>query len=262
MTIIDVQAKEIVDIFFKTAYSKAGKDRLRRYFNYYGYLEGTPVIERSADDTYRLITLPENYEFYLLNASEAKFKVNLKTFPSDIERYLEVLKQLFDGKSSSTFNDKYIILQNLLSTLTDKEISKNTKISISEIRKFIFPEDKYKIYLESSLKHGVRTTMAAVVSYLKKSPYIMEITNTYILNFVLFGKADLVRLSNYKWDIVRTILEGIKWNYSNLNVEQQILIFNEILTDGWTVLIDYFNSRCDELINNSDDNHESSFFEH
>jgi hypothetical protein len=263
MNIIDVQANEIVDIFFETTYSQAGKERLRRYFEYYGYLEGIPVIERRNNDTYRLITLPENYEFYKLNASKVQFKAKLKTFQSDDERYLEVLKQLFDGKSNSNFNDKYIILQNLLFTLTDKEISEKIKLPISRIREFIFTDDKYKIYLEKSLKHGVRTNMEAVVSYLKKSPYIKEKTSIYILNFVIFGQDDLVRMSKYKWDIARTILEGVKWNYKNLTVAQQILIFNDIIKDGWTVLIDYFNTRCAELNSDNDSGEEDCpFFEH
>lgn len=140
MTYIQVSANQISDSFFETEYSKVGKVRLKRYFAYFKHIEGIPVIEETADNTYRLITLHENYEFFKTYYRDYTFTAHLKSFSSDTERYLELLKHLFDGNATSKFNDKHTIIQFLLISLSDNEISKRVNIPISEIRKHIFKD--------------------------------------------------------------------------------------------------------------------------
>jgi hypothetical protein len=249
MNIIEVKATQINGIFFETTYNKAGGERLRRSFDYYRYVESYPIIERTSKNTFRLITHQENYEFYKRYQKDTPFKAHLKKFKNDEERYLELLKQLCDGKAKSFFNDKYIILKNLLLSMTEKEISQAIKLPISEIRKNTINEDEYKPYLEKAVHYGVRTTMVSVVSYFKKSPYIKEKARNFILNLTLNNQKGLLKLTKSKWDITRSILEGIKAKYRQLNEEQQEQILHEIIRDGWTVLIDHFHSRCMQILN-------------
>jgi hypothetical protein len=246
MPFIEVTASKITGIFFQTTNSKAGQKRIERYYDYYGYLEGLPVIEQITKDTYRLITIQENFVYYK-NFPETKFNAALKTFACDTDRYLELLKQLFDGKAMSYFNDKHLIIQKLLLSLSEREISKKINIPVSEIRRFIFKKDQYKIYLEKSFELGVRTTMQSAVNFLRKSTFIKEESQVYILHFVLYGQDGLFRLTNHKWDILKTILEGIYEKFDVLTAKNQKRLIYEIVRDGWTVLIDYFNKRCDDL---------------
>jgi hypothetical protein len=183
---------------------------------------------------------------------DTPFKAHLKKFKNDNERYLELLKQLCDGKAKSFFNDKYIILKNLLLTMTEKEISEAINLPISEIRKNTVNDDEYKPYLEKAVHYGVRTTMVSVVTYLKKSPYIKEKARNFILNLTLNNQKRLLKLTKSKWDITRSILEGIKTKYGVLNEEQQEQLLYEIIRDGWTVLIDHFQTRCMQILNHTE----------
>ncbi|WP_085522679.1 winged helix-turn-helix domain-containing protein [Tuberibacillus sp. Marseille-P3662] len=248
MSDIRIKASQIKEIFFPSSFP-GNKAKLKRFYEYYKHLEGYPVIEKIRGNTYRLITYYENYLFYKANYPNTFFECQLKSFNNDIERYLEVLKQLFDGKATSSFADRYDIIQRLtLRGLTANDISKRINVPRPNINQHIYSNDKYKHYRERALVMRVKTTMDAVVSYLKKVNHIKETAETYLLDIVLNGN-HYIGFSGSKWrTIVKPILIGISERFKLLNSEKQCQIIKEICRDGWTVLIDEFNTRCDAYL--------------
>jgi hypothetical protein len=246
MSYITIKASKISEHLYKPSYSQTGKDRLERFYDYYQYLEGTPIVEQVSEHKYRLITFYVNYEIY--NLKQASFLAQLQTFSNDTERFLEVLKQLFDGKANSSFNDRYIILKKLLTFLTLEKISGKINIPIKELKPFTFCDDRFKPYLEKSIEFGVRTTMEDVVRFLRRPSCIKDKTEAFLLNFVLYGSEDSYRLTGEKWKIVRTIIDAISNKFAHLHATNQCLLLSEIIKDGWTTLIDHFEKRCEQLL--------------
>ncbi len=238
-----------MESFYDYGYSNRGALRMERFHQYFGYIEGCPMIEEIADGQYRLITCKENIDFYQEKDIEESFLCICKAFSNDNERYLEVLKHLVDSKANSSFNDKYHIVDKLLlNHYTLSDISKHIQIPVSELLKFNYREDKYKPYLELARRRRVRTCMEDAVTFFKRRHYFKGNAELYLLQLVL-GKADLPRPITYQtWLIAKDILEEISEIFDQLHWENQCKMIFEICSHGENQLTSSYKKAGQELI--------------
>ncbi|MFD2922449.1 hypothetical protein [Halobacillus naozhouensis] len=246
---IHVETEQIVESFYDYGYTNQGAMRIERFYHYFGYVEGCPMIEEIADGQYRLITCKENIDFYREHTIEEPILCMLKTFSNDSERYLEVLKHLIDGKANSSFNDKYQIVDKLLlNHYTLSAISKYIQIPVSELLKFNYREDKYQPYLELARRRRVRTCMEDTVKFLKRRYYFKGKSELYLLQLVL-GKGELPRPITYQtWLIAKEILEEISEMFDQLHWENQCRMIFEICSKGRNDLIPFHKKEAQELL--------------
>ncbi|TRZ40249.1 hypothetical protein CEQ21_04740 [Niallia circulans] len=256
MTEIKIIASQITEVLMQTQLIE-GKSRLLKYYSFFHCLEGKPVIELIGDNNFRLITYHENYEFYSKYKPNIPFDCIVKIFNTNADRYLELLKQLFHGKARSSFNNKYIIIDILLLSLSPKEIATKIGVTITEIQKYIFA-DKYKEYLEFAMKINKRTIMEDVIKYFNSKNIFKETTKKYLLELVISQNSAL-QLTRNKWIIIKWVLERISNKFILLQANDQIEILIEIYPSGMNVLNNHFSLRCDQflmrdnLYNNGDD---------
>ncbi len=238
-----------MESFYDYGYTNRETLRIRRFYDYFGYVEGCPLVEEIADSQYRLITCKENFDFYREHDIEEPFLCICKTFSNDNERYLEVLKHLVDSKANSLFNDKYHIVDKLLlNHYTLSEISKHIQIPVSELLKFNYREDKYKPYLELARRRRVKTCMDDAVTFLKRRHYFKGNAELYLLQLVL-GKADLPRPITYQtWMIAKDILEEICETFDQLHWENQCKMIFKICSNGKNQLTSFYKKEGEELV--------------
>ena len=245
MEITKIYTNQIVEIFYRTSFSKPGLNRIKRFYKYFDYIEGIPVVEKIGERKYRLISHCENIDCF--DSRNICIPSIIKNFNNDEERYLEVLKFLIDGKSNSRFKEKYHIVNTLILTISLDDISEKIDIPIKELKEYLFKEDQYQYYLITSLEAGSYSQMSKVVGFLRKNTWVNPQASLLLLNLTLKDTNGLFKLTDNRWMIVRLILEGIQVNYINLTATQQLEILKEIIMDGWTILIDHFNRRCDQI---------------
>ncbi|UOQ94513.1 hypothetical protein MUO14_06045 [Halobacillus shinanisalinarum] len=223
--------------------------RLHRFYDYFGFMEGDPIIEEIGIGEYRLITCKENLELYKTHYKNESFICVLKTFSDDTERYLELFKYLVDGKANSSFNDKYYIMDKLrLSPLSLISISKQINIPVSELLKYNYREDKYKPYLDLARKRRFRTCMEDAVMFMKKNHYFKGKTELYILQLIL-GHGELPKTFTHQtWLLIKNVLEEINQSFDQLNWENQCKVVDEICLGGMSVAIETFEARSQELV--------------
>src|SRR5690625_7514521 len=110
------------------------------------------------------------------------FECELKSFENEEERNLKLLNQLFHGKARSSSKDKYYIINFLNRTLTADEIALKSNKDLKKIDKFIYENDRYKVYLENAREAGRKTIMKNVVSYVRTHDIYKNETEEYALN--------------------------------------------------------------------------------
>ncbi|WP_433745204.1 hypothetical protein [Falsibacillus pallidus] len=245
MDVIMIETNQISEIFYHPYFSKPGLHRIRRFYKYFQYVEGISIVEEIDYKKFRLITHCENVECF--NSENSNLYVINKKFQNDEDRYLEVLKFLVDGKSNSSFKDKYYVLNRLILTIPLEEVSERVEIPIKELKPYVFKENDYKEYLETALISGNYTKMNKLVSFLQKNKWICNSSRLLLINLILKDTEGLPKLTDSRWIIVKFTLEGIQTKFTELTSLQQKEILKEIIRDGWTVLIDYFSQRCDEV---------------
>ncbi|UOR11552.1 hypothetical protein [Halobacillus amylolyticus] len=223
--------------------------RLHRFYDYFGFMEGDPIIEEIGIGEYRLITCKENLELYRTHYKNESFICALKSFSNDTERYLEVFKHLIDGKANSSFNDKYYIMDKLrLSHLTLITISNQINIPVSELLKFNYREDKYKPYLDLARKKRARTSMEDAVMFMRKNHFLKGKTELYILQLIL-GDSELPKpFTHQTWLLTKKVLEEINHLFDQLNWVNQCKIIDEICIEGVSVALEAFEARSKELV--------------
>jgi hypothetical protein len=249
LTDIKILASQISSVLLDTKLVE-GKDRLHIFYRFFKYIEGKPVIERIDNNVYRLITYNENYEYYKLHNPDVPFWCVLKEFNDDSERFVELLRQLFHGKARSSFNDKYVVISILTTSLTPEEIALKCGVKTSTISKFIFENDKYKEYLEFSIRIRKRALMENVVRYLKSNKIFKEETENGLLKQVVTSHSGF---NKNKWTIIKFVLDGIQSEFYCLKAKDQIKIINEIKDGGMTVLTNHFRKRCESLLDNENE---------
>jgi len=219
MTFIRIVSSQIKEVLLETKLVE-GKNRLPIYYAAFQRLEGVPIIEKLQDDTFRLITYYENYQFYKTNEPSMPFECELKSFENEEERHLELLNQLFHGKARSSSKDKYYIINFLNRTLTADEIALKSNKDLKKIEKFIYENDRYKVYLENAMEAGRNSIMENVVSYLKKHDIFKEETEEYLLNL---GS----KLTWNYWNITKFVLESISLKFCVLPWDKQVKLLKE-----------------------------------
>lgn len=241
MTYIQIKASQIQEVLLVTT-TVEGKGRLSKYYDSFHQLEGVPIIEKTNNEAFRLITYYENYQFYNDFKTNVLFECDLRTFMNDEERYLTLLKQLFHGKARSAKKDKHYVINRLNNTLPVERIASSLDIKVTEVTEFIFENDKYKRYLEQGIEDNRGSITKEIANYLKNYSIFKEETEDYIL---YLGK----RLTRSYWNCIKFILLSISPRFSWLSPDEQIALLKEMKDPGMDILSNYFRNRCEELLN-------------